>query len=135
MSLLKYFRKAPQAQEDLSTVSRRLPDHDATAESSESEHEPQSELDGSRSTRELQSCGTWSSDASESQFHGACNTGWSSSLPEISDSEEQDPSLLLAPVDSHARDIRIRQGPYQPKLSKYKVTVYRGRSRSFCKMV
>ena len=60
-----------------------------------------------------------------------CKSGWSSSLHEISDSEEQDPSLLLPPVDSHARDIRIGQGPYQPKLSKYKVTVYRRKSRSF----
>ena len=49
---------------------------------------------------------------------------------EVSDSED-DPSLPLPP-DSHARDICICQGPYQPRLSKYKVTVHRGKGRSFC---
>ena len=122
MSLLNYFSKAPRVQDDLSSVSSRLPDHDPTTESSE----PESELGG---TSESQSFGMSSGDTSESQFHGACSSG-SSSLPEISDSEE-DPSLPL-PLDSHARDVRIHQGPYQPKLAKYKVTLHRGKSRSFC---
>ena len=65
---------------------------------------------------------------SESEFHSVVSG--SSSLPDISDSED-DPSLPLPP-ESHARDIRICQEPYQPRLSKYKVTVHRGKGRSFC---
>ena len=79
------------------------------------------------SSSETQSCG----DTGESQSARDAVSSGSSSLPaDVSDSEE-DPSLPL-PLDSRARDVRIRQGPYQPKFSKYKVTVHREKSRSFC---
>ena len=59
----------------------------------------------------------YSGDTSESEFNSVVSG--SSSLPEVSDSED-DPSLPLPP-DFHARDIRICQGP---RLLKYKVTVH-----------
>lgn len=64
----------------------------------------------------------------QSHMTEAISSG-SSSLPEISDSED-DPSLPL-PQDSRLRALRIHQGPHQPILSKYKATV-RGKARSFC---
>ena len=114
MSLLKYFSKAPHGDVSEAAVS----DHDASADlpiEAESDESPPSLV-------------TVSGDTSESEFHSVVSG--SSSLPEVSDSED-DPSLPLPP-DSHARDIRICQEPYQPRLSKYKVTVHRGKSRSFC---
>ena len=63
-----------------------------------------------------------------SAITGALSSG-SSSLPEISDSED-DPSLPL-PQDLRLRALHIYQGPHQPILSKYKVTVHRGKARSF----
>ena len=44
---------------------------------------------------------------------------------------ENDPSITL-PVDSHTRNVRICQGPHQPRLSKYKVAVHNRKARSFC---
>ena len=44
---------------------------------------------------------------------------------------ENDTSITL-PVDSHTRNVRICQGPHQPRLSKFKVTVHNGKARSFC---
>ena len=63
------------------------------------------------------------------QVTGAVSSG-SLSLPDVSESED-DPSLPT-PLDSHIRDVRICQGPYQPVLPKYKVTVHRRKFRSFC---
>lgn len=114
MSLLKYFSKAPHG--DISEVA--VSDHDASADlpiEAESDESPSSLV-------------TVSEDTSESEFHSVMSG--SSSLSEVSDSED-DHSLTLPP-DSHARDIRICQEPYQPRLSKYKVTVHRGKGRSFC---
>jgi hypothetical protein len=59
---------------------------------------------------------------------GAFSSG-SSSFPEISDSED-DPSRAL-PQDFRLRALRIHQGPHQPILSKYEVTIHRGKARSF----
>ena len=62
----------------------------------------------------------------------------SADLPSEAESDESPLSLVTAspslplPPDSHARDIRICQGPYQPRLSKYMVTVHQGKGRSFC---
>jgi len=58
------------------------------------------------------------------------DTSGSSSLPELSDSDN-DPSLPLS-LDPQLRALRIREGPYQPVFSKYKVTVHNKKARSFC---
>ena len=106
MSLLKYFSKAPHGDVSEAAVS----DHDASADLP-------SEADSDESPSSLV---TASGDMSKSGFHSVVSR--SSSLSEVSDSKD-DLSLPLPP-DSHARDIRICQGPYQPKLLKYKVIVH-----------
>ena len=103
MSLLKYFSKAPHGDVSEAAVS----DHDASADLP-------SEAESDESTSSLV---TVSGDTSESEFNSVVSG--SSSLPEVSDSEDN-PSLPLPP-DFHARDIRICQGP---RLLKYKVTVH-----------
>lgn len=114
MSLLKYFsRDSRESDIDRSTVSGGTDDgSDAPETDAEDEREQSLEDDvvGERLT-------------------GAVSSG-SSSLPDISESED-DPSLPL-PVDCRLKDVRIRQGPYRPVLSKYKVTIHRGKCRSFC---
>ena len=67
---------------------------------------------------------------SDSETLSAIAGSGSSLLPEISDSED-DPSIPL-PRDPRLRALRIHQGPHQPVLSKYKVTIHRGKARSFC---
>ena len=57
-------------------------------------------------------------------------SGSGSSLTEYSDTED-DPAIPM-PRDPRLRALRIHQGPHQPILSKYKVTVHRGKARSFC---
>ena len=86
MSLLKYYSKAPHGDVSEAAVS----DHDASADlPSEAESE-----------ESLSSLVTGSGDTSESEFHTVVSR---SSLPEVSDSED-DPSLPLPlPPDSHAK--------------------------------
>lgn len=66
---------------------------------------------------------------------GAVQAHWSSTPSSSGSSEildsEADPSLPI-PRDSNSRAARIYQGPYQPRLSRYKVTVHRAKARSFC---
>ena len=114
MSLLKYFSKAPSH----AGLSSRAP--------AVSQILNLMKLPLSPSPLQLDYV---SSDTEESEYQGAMS-GCLSSLPDVSDSEE-DPSVPL-PLDSHARDVRIRQEPYQPKLLRYKVTVHRGKARIFC---
>ena len=130
MSLLNYY--SLESEIDQSTLSEADPsireDDGTSSLSSESDATRSSELP---TEHERPSLGVNGNIARRTlaQVTGTVSSG-SSSLPDISESED-DPSLPL-PLNSHIRDVRIRQGPYRPVLRKYKVTVHRGKSRSFC---
>ena len=111
MSLVQYFSR--ESDIDQSTVSGD-PDLDDDGDVSVSQRHGERSLETDGSESELPFPETT----------GAVSSG-SSSLPDISESED-DPSLPL-PLNSHLRDVRIRQGPYRPILSKYKVTVNIGK--------
>ena len=89
MSLLKYFSKAPHGDVSEAAVS----DHDASADLP-------SEAESDKSPSSLV---TASGDTSESEFHSVVSG--SSSLPEVSDSED-DPSLPLPPDPPRTWELR-----------------------------
>ena len=130
MSVLNYY--SLESEIDQSTLSEADPsireDDGTSSLSSESDATRSSELP---TEHERPSLGVNGNIArlTLAQVTGTVSSG-SSSLSDISESED-DPSLPL-PLNSHIRDVRIRQGPYRPVLRKYKVTVHRGKSRSFC---
>ena len=114
MSLLKFFSKAPHCEGSSSE-----------SETSGRDDDPLTTLWNSDSHVSPLAVTRDDVDLSDSASLGK------SALASWSDTAASETSLPLPP-ESHARYIRICQGPYQPRLPKYKVTVHRGKGRSFC---